>query len=456
MPAATRFGRFAPGPHAKFAVVVALCLILMNAPIWWVAAGLIVSRQILALSLKDFAAFYAAGHLIAIGHGRLIYSQQAIAATERVATGLPVTVKTGRMYFNPPFFALLFVPLSRLPFKEAYLVWTALSLGVLAGGLGLIWKITSAISVPWRLVMLIATVMLIPVAKGLLEGQFSLILMVAWGGAYLALRSNHDRRTGVALAFLLVKPETLAPLALLLVWKRRYRVFFTLAPLSLAAAVVSAWIVGITGLVRYLLYLIRSVGDSNGSIQTDKMIGWNGLLYPFRGIFSVRFDAIPLLVLVLLTLAGLAAAWRGPLRTNGRRFAYQWAAVALATLLLDQHLYSQDLVVLLPCTATVIAAASPHERVRVGSICMLGWLIASRILYAFPPFVFTIYMVSVLGLSLRACYQRRTADEPLLVAPLKPPEPCPDTVSAPPSGQTRMSSAGKRHSPVLEEGRRSA
>jgi hypothetical protein len=78
----------------------------------------------------DFLAFYTAGAFVAEGRAAELYDLEAVKAFEvktAAAAGLELGAAVGP-WWNPPFYAWLFAPLSRLPFSAALGIWTAINL----------------------------------------------------------------------------------------------------------------------------------------------------------------------------------------------------------------------------------------------------------------------------------------------------------------------------------------
>ena len=78
----------------------------------------------------DFTAFYSAGHFAAIGQFDKLYDVQAIKDYEQ-ETGRRAGLSLGDSYgpyWNPPFYAWVFAPLSALPYGQALFVWTLVNL----------------------------------------------------------------------------------------------------------------------------------------------------------------------------------------------------------------------------------------------------------------------------------------------------------------------------------------
>src|SRR5688500_16669928 len=98
----------------------------------------------------DFLAFYTAGTFVRTGRTAEMYElntvsafQRDLAARERLE--LPADVLGP--FWNPPFFAWLFVPLSMLPYHTAWAVWFFINLTALAAAIALLIRMLPA---DWR------------------------------------------------------------------------------------------------------------------------------------------------------------------------------------------------------------------------------------------------------------------------------------------------------------------
>lgn len=323
---------------------------------------------------EDFTAFYSAGQLVAHGAGRLLYHPAVVGAAERAAAGHPVGGSGVLAYFNPPFFALLFLPLSRFSLGQAFQIWTLFNLTLVGVNAWLLWQIALPLERRWRLVLIIGFFALYPVTYSLRVGQFSLLLAAGAGAAYLFLLHRQERAAGLALALLLIKPELLLPIMLFLAWKRRWHVFETLVPAIIVAAVASIAMIGWQSAISYPSYLLHSTVWRGNGVGAALMFGWNGLLALTWRQGPRPFEALIAGVLSLAGLALAAYAWRGRLRFASARFSGQWLLLIGATLLADPHLYLQDTVVVAPAVAAFLARShASRRRTAVGLV--MGWLV---------------------------------------------------------------------------------
>jgi hypothetical protein len=113
-----------------------------------IAAGLHVTGDspFARLPGDDLIPSYMAGTFVRTGHAERLMDFTAakqFQADLRRAEGLEQHGRTGP-WLNPPFFALLFAPLSALPYRSALVVWCALNLAMLATSVALLYRMFPA------------------------------------------------------------------------------------------------------------------------------------------------------------------------------------------------------------------------------------------------------------------------------------------------------------------------
>jgi hypothetical protein len=201
-----------------------------------------VTRQMLG---HDFLAFYTAGSFVNQGRYRELYNLESVKAFEQ-ATAHAVGLEVGESFgpwWNPPFYAIVFAPLARLPYPTALDLWRwiALAAGIIAiavlasfvaRGQPLAASQTGSLSIceaasggdwrSWGLVPLLVIVSM-PFLQAMSHGQntfTSLLLLVT---AVALWRSERAVLAGIIAGLLFYKPQLAAVVAVAMVFDLGWR-----------------------------------------------------------------------------------------------------------------------------------------------------------------------------------------------------------------------------------------
>ena len=196
---------------------------------------------------NDFTFYYAAAK-IGLEHGWPSIYDLKLQQAALDALGSGITVAELARFISPPPVAWAALPLTVLPFSEAYLAWT----GLLVVALVATWYLAAPAAGRARVIFLAAAVGWLPVIYGLQLGQPALFVALGVAGSYALLRQGRPLWAGAALGALALKPQLafLVPLALLAA--RQNRAFLG-SVLSLGAlTATSAVALGPGGVSAYL------------------------------------------------------------------------------------------------------------------------------------------------------------------------------------------------------------
>jgi hypothetical protein len=154
----------------------------------------------------DHLAFYSPARMIREGRAREIYDH------ERLLDYQQRLFKEGvwqgfEAYRNPPFYALLYVPTSGIPYVASAWLWNGIGLACLALGIHLL-----GAERPWRAVGW--TLTYLPVFTVLSYGQNSLLSFAVLCGTYRLLSAGRPFAAGVLAGLLWFKPPLLLGLIL--------------------------------------------------------------------------------------------------------------------------------------------------------------------------------------------------------------------------------------------------
>jgi glycosyl transferase family 87 len=267
----------------------------------------------LADNFHNDVTFYIAGARVGLSHGWSNLYDLNLQQEQLAAIGSAIRVAQLARYVSPPPLAWLMVPLTPLPFRLAYWLWSLL----LLMALGLTWKLAAPGQGRIRLIQLAAAIGWLPVIYGLTLGQPVLFVAAGVAGCYALLLRDRQVAAGAAITLLVLKPQVafLVPAALLVTG--RWRAFSAAAVVLILLAILSALALGANGVAVYeqRLSFASTVHENQsqtlapliGNLQATRVVQalvalWTlGLAYRLRG-------RGPGLILAVALVGGLAAS----------------------------------------------------------------------------------------------------------------------------------------------------
>ncbi len=302
----------------------------------------------------DFHTYEAAARVGLQAGWSHIYDQSLVAAEQ---TDL-VPGQTAQPFLSPPPVAWMAALLAPLPYWPSYYVWAFLTFMALT--LALVWASTSVGLARW----VAAGAALTPwwVLHAVHLGQVVPLVAAGVVFAWRLARERRDVAAGIALAVVLLKPNTavLVPFALLAAG--RYRTFVAWAGAGGVVAAV-AWVtMGSSGLSSYTAQLTAPLPIGANSLTLEGALGISG-----AAAFGLR---------LLIVAASLAVAFR--LR---RSPGLVIAGGTLGSLLVAPYLHGSDLC-LLGAAAWMVWEARPALTWRIPIAA--GWVIASPFVASSP------------------------------------------------------------------------
>lgn len=204
------------------------------------------------LKAPDFVHFYTFGRLALEGRIRDAYDWQAFHA-EQVRL-VPESVQSIYPPVYPPQAAVIFMPLSRLPFGTAVAVWTLITIGLYGV---VVWRAWMAArdELPDRVLVFAAAAGFAPFWQVVMNGQVTIVILMALFLAWLALERQHPFLAGAALGLLAIKPQFGLPFAAIVLMRRDWRMMAgAVASVGIQALIVW-WALGADSFSGYLAML---------------------------------------------------------------------------------------------------------------------------------------------------------------------------------------------------------
>jgi len=303
----------------------------------------------------DFMAYYSAGVLTSQGHIGQIYQAAPLITIQRHIIPEPVGAAGYMPFLNPPPVALFMVVFSSLTEPAARIIWWSLNLAVI---LTVAWAITKTLSLTKRLIALAALTLSLPVYQTLIEGQLSILILAGSIAALGLTRAKHSAAASICLSILWLKPQLAVMVLAVLLLSRAWKP--TLIFLATPAAILLV-LLPFTGLSVHLTYLSFLVGvlashfNGAGAITSSVWQGSLGMTQGLNGFFVSILGQSNLTVvnistfLAIFTLVApflylILRSVRPGLHTSSG--ILMLAATGSLILLVDPHLYLQDVVLL--------------------------------------------------------------------------------------------------------------
>lgn len=358
-------------------------VLTIHAFFFWSVRGRIVKGD------PDFTVFYTAGKVVREGLGRHLYdirAQQAVqsefAADEDIRRGpLP--------YIHPAFESLLFLPLTFLGYRSAFITWNVVNLGILVAVMSLLrgW-LDSFRKLPVWLMVLIALAFF-PVFANIHQGQDAILLLLLLVLGLQAADRGALFSAGCWLGLGVFKYHLILLLVLVLgIWKGR-RLLLGFTAVAAAAVTVSVAIVGWQGVMQYPEYALRvALEPAFGGIPAQRLPNLLGLV---GGWSPSGIAGWPVQVAVMLSTLGLlvVVARLHSAANNPQLFGLCGACAVIASLLAGYSTNTYDLSLLLLPLAFVTDYSA---RELSGDPSARRWLIAPVLPLLISPLWFFLWM----------------------------------------------------------------
>jgi len=307
------------------------------------------------IKFQDFIQFPIAARLIAQGRATELYDDQLLADGIRAIVGRDTPVRL--QYLYGPQVALSFVPLVRLSFLAQAGIWVALSLLIYFCSIYLLLKTCGGLS-PHPTLVWICAIAYPPLFHFFVRGQVSAVVLSCFSAGGLAFLARREWLAGIALGFLVFKPQFLVAIPLVLLLAQAWKVFVGLA-LSAAAQLACTFLYFGPAVMRpYVDMLLHSAGRPSTAeltfspIQMHSLRTFWALLIPWpRGVWILYALSS------LAVIAMAAAIWK-----SSAPRALRFSALVLAAVLVNPHIYIYDLLALAPALVLLADWALTHQQ----------------------------------------------------------------------------------------------
>ena len=296
----------------------------------------------------DYSCFYIAGKILNDHPPDKLYDFGL--QSELLHFLLPkISMSEQLPYVNPPFFALIFRPLSHLPYMLSYFSWIFFSILIYVFGFKLIWKTLDSMPTgTWSVTLLLALSFEPFFMETIFGGNSSAIGFFAIALFLYFEYLQKDFFSGVSLGILLYKPTLLIFLLPMLLIARRTKILIGFSACSIILIFLSILTVGFETCIEYIRFL---VGVSTTALGNEQIFReWK-----YVDIFSfsrLLFKTISPTVFILIALMSLSPFilllklwWKSSCLNKDSQDLLKASAITLTTII-NLHFGIYDTVIL--------------------------------------------------------------------------------------------------------------
>jgi Glycosyltransferase family 87 len=324
----------------------------------------------------DFSVTYIGSRMVYLGQGSKLYD----LAEQRKLKRLLLPDAEPLIYEHPPFEALLLAPLGALRYKTAYLIWGLINVAI--------WLTLPYLLRPYApaprddLGYLVLWLLFAPLGVALFQGQSSLLILLVYSLAFIALKQGRDFRAGAILGLGLFKFQFILPFALIFLLRRQWRFMKGFLATAAGLGVLSVVAVGWPGIWSYI-HLLVSVVRHPDTVAYGAAVDMGTVQGFVRAMLGKVLDHSVISLLVAVISAALigwnAWSWRTADDTQrDRAFDLMFATSVVVALVTGFHMFTHDLSPLLLAMLLVAAHFPGSNRPALcwalGAVLVLVWI----------------------------------------------------------------------------------
>jgi hypothetical protein len=323
----------------------------------------------------------------------------------------PAHLNVAPAYVHPPYFAVLFIPFTKLALTPSWSVWT---IAWLIFG----WVVVSMIMesrktftkgeiVAFLIVMTVAP----PSLACIRIGQLSWLVLALIGLSYYCFGHRRDVLGGIALSILSVKPHYFLFFVLPALIDKRWKILASLFVVEMLLLVAAGLVVGWSNVFEYPSVLL-SRDQTAPAVAPHRMIS---LRFFFNLFLPGAWPQTASMVTMIFALGIIAFVWYQTLKHKPQLSNWAMALTVFACVVTSPHTHMYDALLLAIPAALTLETANFFQAIKIQPFTLRLWnsafiayaLISSFLFFIFPgSFVQdlapVILLVNILFLSLAA------------------------------------------------------
>ncbi|HEX4125925.1 MAG TPA: glycosyltransferase family 87 protein [Tepidisphaeraceae bacterium] len=340
----------------------------------------------------DVLVFYTAGQLVRQGRPAAMYDRAVVTDTARHIMEQAGIAGDARYlpWMYPPFFALPFALLAKLPYRAAATVWLLVNIGLMGVALSLLRGMMPArLSLPQTLLICVAICLSMPFLQAMYTQQntfVSLVLLCLVARFWLGGRGF---AAGACAGLMLFKPQLAVVITVVLGISMGAEAIAGFA--AVAAGLVVVTLVALPGTIAAYLHYLPATAYW---LEMELPFNW-GRQITLQGFWRLMIQghavgptATTAKVLAAACAAALGvplaiAAWRS--RGAGQSVRSRLIAAAIvATPLMAPYCMDYDLLLLAVAAGLTVAEKPPQSGGLMEKTILGGWIVVAGALYLNP------------------------------------------------------------------------
>jgi Glycosyltransferase family 87 len=373
----------------RIVYVFMILMLAMNAAVFFAAWKHIMAGK------NDFPVFYSNAQMVREGQAARLYD---FDAENRFVHRVSDVARAPNNHL--PYELVIFIPFTYLHFGAAHLLWTLVSLGMVAGVALLMWDAVST-GLTLRLTLL-TTLAFFPVWYCLLQGQDSILLLFLFASSFWLWKRGRYDAAGFVLAMGLFRPQLVLPFALVAFLAGKWKFIRGFIPGAVFVLLISVWVVGIHGIVDYSRILLSQGTLGSASALSQQWQVRLGLMPTLRGLLSIIVPAsVPASLRNFLLLCGTSVGLLWAVKAlrgvkDGAAFDIAFATAVGSVALVSFHSFPHDFsLMILPLLVAGGALASGDGGADCGN--PYTWVTVGFLLF-FTGFYFVLLFAEKVGL----------------------------------------------------------
>jgi len=341
----------------------------------------------------DFRQLYAAGYQVRTDPSNLFDYEHQKTVQDRL-----VSKADGLLPFiRPAYEALLFAPLSYLPYRAAYFSFLCVNLLLL---LICFLVCRNELSHPGTFAQPkpgLQIFIFYPVMVAILQGQDSILLLLGFCLAYRCLKAGRTTLAGILLGLMMFKFQITIPLAALLLFRYASRAFFS--GLVAGTGLVGLLSIATVGwnIVASFTRVVKLTASATLVPNSPALFGVVPLAMPnLKGLISgITLNRLPGPVIFAVTMVlslAIAIGIIRKLRATKPSLGVSFSMALTGALLLSYYLHLQDFSVLLLPLGLVAA----EKNLNLARAAWLFYIAPPMLLFAGHSLIFLLSMLLIL------------------------------------------------------------